>query len=64
MMLSSTQEVMVHFLEDELQKNGAIYSKAADWQPYAVEDELLITGQNPSSSKLVAEKLLSKLDSK
>jgi putative intracellular protease/amidase len=57
-------DVVPFLLEDELQKNGAIYSKAADWQPYAVEDGLLITGQNPSSSKLVAEKLLSKLDSK
>ncbi len=57
-------DVVPFLLEDELQKNGAIYSKAADWQPYAVEDDLLITGQNPSSSKLVAEKLLSKLDSK
>jgi hypothetical protein len=26
-----------------------------DWHPYAVEDGLLITGQNPASSKLVAE---------
>jgi putative intracellular protease/amidase len=36
----------------------------ADWHPYAVEDGLLITGQNPASSKLVAEKLLVKLNSK
>jgi putative intracellular protease/amidase len=41
-----------------LQANGASYSKVEDWHPYAVEDGLLITGQNPASSKLVAEKLL------
>jgi hypothetical protein len=24
-----------------------------DWHPYAVQDGLLITGQNPASSKLI-----------
>jgi hypothetical protein len=43
-------------LEDASWANGATYSEVADWNPYAVEDGLLITGQNPSS-KLVAEKL-------
>jgi putative intracellular protease/amidase len=51
-------------LEDALQENGAIYSKGADWGVYAVEDGLLITGQNPASSKLVAEKLLTQLNAK
>jgi hypothetical protein len=32
-------------LEDALKANGATYSKVADWNPYAVEDGLLITGQ-------------------
>jgi len=57
-------KVVPFLLEDELQKNGAIYSKGADWGAYAVEDGLLITGQNPASSKLVAEKLLAQLNSK
>ncbi|TRX36695.1 type 1 glutamine amidotransferase domain-containing protein [Flavobacterium restrictum] len=56
--------IVPFLLEDVLQKNGAIYSKIADWHPYAVEDGLLITGQNPASSKLVAEKLLAQLNSK
>lgn len=56
--------VVPFLLEDALQANGAIYSKVEDWQPYAVEDGLLITGQNPASSKLVAEKLLNQLNSK
>ena len=56
-------DIVPVLLEDALQKNGAIYSKVADWQPYAVEDGLLITGQNPASSKLVAQKMLSKLNS-
>lgn len=56
-------DIVPVLLEDALQKNGAIYSKVADWQPYAVEDGLLITGQNPASSKLVAQKMLCKLNS-
>ncbi|MBF4471673.1 MULTISPECIES: type 1 glutamine amidotransferase domain-containing protein [Flavobacterium] len=57
-------KIVPFLLEDELQKNGAIYSKGADWGVYAVEDGLLITGQNPASSKLVAAKLLAQLNSK
>ncbi len=57
-------KIVPFLLEDVLQENGAIYSKGADWNPYAVEDGLLITGQNPASSKLVAEKLMHQLNSK
>ncbi|WP_199878460.1 type 1 glutamine amidotransferase domain-containing protein [Flavobacterium sp. RSP49] len=56
--------VVPFLLEDALQANGAKYSKVGDWQPYAVEDGLLITGQNPASSKMVAEKLLNQLNLK
>ncbi len=35
--------------------------KAGDFEPYALEDGLLITGQNPASSEKVAELLLEKL---
>ena len=56
--------VVPFLLEDALQTNGATYSKSGDWQPYAVEDGLLITGQNPASSKIVAEKLLNQLNIK
>ena len=58
------KNVVPFLLEDALQTNGAIYSKLGDWQPYAIEDGLLITGQNPASSKLVAEKLLKQLNLK
>jgi putative intracellular protease/amidase len=68
---SNTEEAAVgltnivpFLLEDVLKKNGASYSKSGDWQPYAIEDGLLITGQNPASSKLVAAKLLQQLNSK
>ncbi|MDQ5929109.1 MAG: hypothetical protein QG594_887 [Bacteroidota bacterium] len=56
--------VVPFLLEDALQAHGAIYSKGADWGAYAIEDGLLITGQNPASSKLVAQKLFQKLNSK
>lgn len=54
-------KVVPFLLEDALKANGAIYSKIENWAPYAVEDGLLITGQNPASSKLVAQKLLQQL---
>ncbi|TCD02330.1 type 1 glutamine amidotransferase domain-containing protein [Pedobacter frigidisoli] len=50
--------VVPFLVEDMLLKNGGIYTKIADWNPYAVVDGLLITGQNPSSSEKVAEELL------
>lgn len=55
-------KVVPFLLEDSLASNGGIFSKGPNWQPYAVEDGLLITGQNPASSKLVAGKLLKKLN--
>ncbi|WP_121665338.1 type 1 glutamine amidotransferase domain-containing protein [Mesonia aquimarina] len=54
-------EVVPFLLEDMLIENGGIYSKIEDWQPYAVEDGLLITGQNPASSEKVAKLLIQKL---
>lgn len=57
-------KVVPFLLEDALTQNGAKFSKAGNWQPYAVEDGLLITGQNPASSKLVAGKLLEQLNVK
>jgi len=55
-------KVVPFLLEDVLTQNGGKFSKIANWQPYAVEDGLLITGQNPASSKLVAGKLLNQLN--
>jgi putative intracellular protease/amidase len=48
--------------EDMLRANGGIYVKTDEnWAAFAVEDYPLITGQNPASSKMVAEMLLQKL---
>ncbi|KEK23364.1 type 1 glutamine amidotransferase domain-containing protein [Bacillus gaemokensis] len=48
--------------EDELLKKGAIYQKAEQpWEAYAIEDNRLITGQNPASGGPVAELVLKQL---
>ncbi|OKS87567.1 type 1 glutamine amidotransferase domain-containing protein [Mucilaginibacter polytrichastri] len=56
----STAEVPF-MLEDMLIEKGAKYAKGADWQPFAVVDGNLITGQNPASSHSVAEKIIAAL---
>jgi putative intracellular protease/amidase len=53
--------VVPFLVEDMLSNNGGIYSKKEDWAAYAIQDGNLITGQNPASSELVAEKLLESL---
>lgn len=50
--------IVPFMLEDELKAKGANYSRADDWQPYAVTDGNLTTGQNPASSELVAKAVL------
>jgi putative intracellular protease/amidase len=54
-------QVVPFLVEDMLKEKGGIYSKVADWGAYAIQDGNLITGQNPASSKVVAEKLLESL---
>ena len=54
-------DVVPFLVEDMLKQNGGEYSKVEDWQPYAVVDGKLITGQNPASSEKVAEELLKML---
>lgn len=54
-------QVVPFLLEDELIKRGGDYQKADDWHVFVVQDGLIITGQNPASSGLVAEKLLTHL---
>ena len=53
--------VVPFLVEDSLRQNGGVYSKTQDWQPYAVVDGNLITGQNPASSEAGAKALLTRL---
>jgi len=55
-------DVVPFLVEDEFIKRGADYQKAEDWHAFAVQDGLIISGQNPASSELVAEKLLAHLN--
>lgn len=54
-------DIVPFLLEDELIKRGGDYQKVDDWHEFAVQDGLFITGQNPASSVLVAQKLLKQL---
>lgn len=47
-----------YLTEDEMKKRGAIYVKGENWSSFAIEDSRVVTGQNPSSGKAVAEKVL------
>ena len=57
-------EIVPFLVEDELKRNGGLYSKGADWAPYVVTSSLLITGQNPASSAPAARVLLDGLIAK
>lgn len=54
-------EVVPFLLEDALKTKGGNYSRGDNWQPYAVTDGVLITGQNPASSEPVAQAVLEQL---
>lgn len=56
-------DIVPFLLEDELIQRGAEYQKVADWNAFAVRDGLIISGQNPASSTLAAEKLLTAIAS-
>jgi putative intracellular protease/amidase len=51
-------EVVPYLVEDMLKQNGGIYSKADNFQSHAVADGNLVTGQNPASSKKVANEVV------
>ena len=51
-------KVVPFLVEDELLRLGAIFEKKANWQPFAITDGRLVTGQNPASSTSAAQALL------
>ncbi len=51
-------DVVPYLLQDQLVTMGGKYQKVDNWQPLAVVDGLLITGQNPASSEDVAKALI------
>jgi putative intracellular protease/amidase len=47
--------------QKELSTAGAIFVEGTPWQSHIVEDRELLTGQNPSSSKAIAEAIIGRL---
>lgn len=54
-------DVVPFLVENMLKEKGGVYTSGSNWSPYVVQDGMLITGQNPASSELVAEKLATML---
>ncbi|AGH43375.1 type 1 glutamine amidotransferase domain-containing protein [Paraglaciecola psychrophila] len=48
-------------LEESLARNAARYSKVQPWGEFVIEDERVITGQNPTSAHAVAVAILKQL---
>lgn len=55
------EKVVPFMLETRLRELGGRFEGTANWQPFAIRDGQLITGQNPQSSHLVAQELLAAL---
>ncbi len=54
-------QVVPFALESRLRQLGARFEAAPNWQPFAVRDGQVVTGQNPQSSELVARHVLDAL---
>lgn len=57
-------DVVPYLVEDALKAQGANFLVATDWAVHVIQDGLLVTGQNPSSSRQTARALLDALASK
>ncbi|MGI0481168.1 type 1 glutamine amidotransferase domain-containing protein [Geminocystis sp. CENA526] len=58
-------KIVPYLTETELINRGAIYEKAVKpWEVFAIEDDRIITGQNPASSAKVADLLIASLQNK
>ena len=53
--------VVPFLLEDMLKAKGATYEKGPAFEPFVVQDGLIITGQNPASSEPAADALIEAL---
>jgi putative intracellular protease/amidase len=54
-------DVVPFHLETAMRELGGVFESGPIWQPYAVRDGQLITGQNPASSALVAKHFIEAL---
>lgn len=53
--------IVPFLVEDEMLKQGAVFSKVVNWGVHVVSDGQLITGQNPHSSGAAAQTLMAAL---
>lgn len=51
-----------YLTEDELKNRGAIYMQKENWQPFAIENNRVVSGQNPASGLAVATEVLNILE--
>ncbi|MFD6857388.1 type 1 glutamine amidotransferase domain-containing protein [Rhodococcus sp. NPDC060090] len=51
-------------LQDRLQEAGALFSSGDVWEPHVVVDRCLYTGQNPASSRLLADRVVADIASR
>lgn len=51
-----------YLLEDKMKELGGLYDRGEDWTCFTKQDGKLVTGQNPQSSKKVAELVVSLLN--
>lgn len=51
-------QVVPFMLETSMRERGGLYEKGPDFQPFAIRDGQLVTGQNPASSDKVARLVL------
>lgn len=59
--IAQKDKLVPFMLQSELRKQGAFFEEGHPFLENVVSDENLITGQNPQSSKLIAEVFLKKL---
>jgi putative intracellular protease/amidase len=50
--------VVPFLVEDELKRLGGLFEQVPNWEPLAIVDGRLVTGQNPASSTAAAKTLL------
>lgn len=58
--INKMEEIVPFRLETELKKEGALFNAGAPFKENVIVDENLITGQNPASSKKIAEAFIKK----
>ena len=58
------EKVVPFLLEDRMKELGGKFEKGENFQPFVVSDGKLITGKNPASSFVAAQKVIKVLEKK